>query len=153
MLVGIYRLIQLLKAPVLKSWGYSYAEFCWLTSDIPVPADLLWMSVHHLYYDNQSHICKSIVLQNRYRAAFWTMRKNGSRAKAQKCCWSEDQHPWSMICGTQALAELGSVQCLFIQAGATGMISSGDHFFSPLYSNFTQTTNLDSHTRLAAWFT
>jgi len=29
----------------------------------------------------------------------------------------------------------------------------GRSFFSPLYSNFTQTTNLDSHTRLAAWFT
>jgi len=26
------------------------------------------------------------MMQNRYHAAFWTMRKNGSRAKAQKCC-------------------------------------------------------------------
>ena len=47
-------------------------------------------------YDNQSLICTSIELQNQYRAAFWTMRKNASRAKAEKRCWSEDQHPCSL---------------------------------------------------------
>jgi len=76
-------------------------------------------------YDNQNLICTSIELQNRYRAAFWTMRKNASQAKAQKRCWSEDKHPCSVFRGTQAnRLNLDLSSACLSRLGQLGQLSS-----------------------------
>lgn len=48
-------------------------------------------------YGNRSYLCIWFELQNRYRAAFWTMRKDASRSKAKKRQWGWRSSVWCEI--------------------------------------------------------
>lgn len=79
------------KLPASNTWDFSCTEFCW-TSNITssIPMNCLCILPIFLIFGNNGLIYTVVELQNRYRAAFWTMRKNASRSKAQKHQWGGD---------------------------------------------------------------